>query len=56
MLCTGGLYAWSIFVRPLIIEHGLLTAQTQLIFGFTVATFAVVMILAGKIEKILGSL
>jgi len=54
MLCTGGLYAWSIFVRPLIIEHGLLTAQTQLIFGFTVATFAVVMILAGKIEKILG--
>jgi len=51
MLCTGGVYAWSIFVPPLKDEHGLHTAQTQLVFGFTIATFALVMILAGKIEK-----
>jgi len=51
MLCIGGVYAWSIFVPPLIAEHGLMTSQTQLVFGFTIATFAVVMILAGRIEK-----
>ncbi|MDO9547447.1 MAG: MFS transporter, partial [Candidatus Marinimicrobia bacterium] len=41
----------SIFVPPLKAEHGLLTAQTQLVFGFTIATFALVMILAGKTAK-----
>lgn len=51
MLCIGGVYAWSIFVPPLINEHSLLTAQTQLVFGFTIAVFAVVMIFAGLIEK-----
>lgn len=54
MLCTGGIYAWSIFVPPLKTEHALLTAHTQLIFGFTIASFAVVMILAGRIEKRYG--
>ena len=51
MLCIGGVYAWSIFVPPLKLEHGLMTAQTQLIFGFTIASFAIVMIPAGRIEK-----
>jgi len=54
MLCIGGVYAWSIFVPPLKAEHGLMTSQTQLIFGFTIASFAVMMILAGKIEKTHG--
>ena len=51
MLCIGGVYAWSIFVPPLKLKHGLMTAQTQLIFGFTIASFAIVMIPAGRIEK-----
>jgi OFA family oxalate/formate antiporter-like MFS transporter len=51
MICIGGVYAWSIFVPPLKAEHGLPTAHTQLIFGFTIAMFAIAMIFAGKIEK-----
>jgi OFA family oxalate/formate antiporter-like MFS transporter len=51
MICIGGVYAWSIFVPPLKAEHGLTTAHTQLIFGFTIAMFAIAMIFAGKIEK-----
>lgn len=51
MICIGGVYAWSIFVPPLKAEHGLTTASTQLIFGFTIAMFAIAMIFAGKIEK-----
>ncbi len=51
MLCIGGVYAWSIYVPPLINEHSLLTAQTQLVFGLTVAVFALMMIVAGLMER-----
>jgi OFA family oxalate/formate antiporter-like MFS transporter len=51
MICLGGVYAWSIFVPPLRTEHGLTTAQTQLIFGFTIAIFTITMIFAGRMEK-----
>ncbi|MCD4784907.1 MAG: MFS transporter [Candidatus Eremiobacteraeota bacterium] len=51
MVCLGGVYAWSIFVPPLRSEHGLTTAQTQFIFGLTIAVFAIVMIFAGRMEK-----
>ncbi len=55
MLCVGGVYAWSIFVPPLRADYGLTTAQTQIVFGFTIAVFAIVMILAGKMEKRFGA-
>ena len=51
MICLGGVYAWSIFVTPLKAEHGLTTTQTQLVFGFTIAIFAIAMIAAGRLEK-----
>lgn len=51
MICLGGVYAWSIFVQPLKTEHGLTTAQTQLIFGFTIAAFTIAMIFSGRMEK-----
>lgn len=51
MLCLGGVYAWSIFVPPLKAEHDLTTTQTQLVFGFTIAVFAIAMIAAGRLEK-----
>ncbi len=49
MVCLGGLYAWSVFVPLLKTEHGLNTAQTQFIFGVTIAVFTMTMILAGKV-------
>jgi OFA family oxalate/formate antiporter-like MFS transporter len=54
MICMGGIYAWSIFVPELIKEYGLSSAQTQFIFGFTIAVFTISMIFAGRIEHKLG--
>lgn len=48
--CLGGIYAWSTFVPPLHSEHGLSNAQTQLIFGLTMATFTVGMVFAGRLQ------
>ena len=48
-LCLGGIYAWSTFVPRLIADHGLTTAQTQLVFGLLFAAFAGAMIFAGKV-------
>ncbi|MBC7333185.1 MAG: MFS transporter [Actinobacteria bacterium] len=49
MLCLGGIYGFSIFIPSLKAEYGLSTAQTQIIFGFTVATFAISLVIAGRL-------
>lgn len=49
MLCLGGVYAWSEFVPHLRSVYGLSTAQTQAVFGTTIAVFTLVMVLAGKL-------
>jgi OFA family oxalate/formate antiporter-like MFS transporter len=54
MCCAGSVYAWSIFVDPLKITLGLTTAQTQLIFGFIIASFSITMLFVGRIERRLG--
>jgi MFS transporter, OFA family, oxalate/formate antiporter len=54
MLCLGSVYAWSIFVPELKNNYGFSTAQTQLIFGILIATFALTMVLAGKLEHKFG--
>src|SRR4030042_3872112 len=54
MCCAGSVYAWSIFVDPLRITLGLTTAQTQLIFGFIIASFSITMLFVGRIERRLG--
>lgn len=48
-LCLGGLFAWSEFVPHLVARYGLTMAQTQSVFGVTVATFTLSMVLAGRI-------
>jgi MFS transporter, OFA family, oxalate/formate antiporter len=54
MCCAGSVYAWSIFVDPLKITLGLSTAQTQLIFGFIIASFSITMLFVGRIERRIG--
>ncbi len=49
-VCLGGIYAWSVFVKPLINEFQFSIAQTQLIFGVIIATFSLSMILAGRLQ------
>ncbi len=55
MLCLGGIYAWSVFVPSLKLDYGLSGAQTQLIFGFIIAVFALSMIWAGFLEVKIGA-
>jgi len=45
--CLGGIYAWSAYVPALRSEHFFTAAQTQLVFGATIASFSGAMILAG---------
>lgn len=52
--CIGGLYAWSEFVPALVEEHGLDTAQTQLVFGVLIAVFTVSMVVAGRLLNRVG--
>lgn len=49
-VCLGGIYAWSAFVPALQKGHGLSAAQTQIIFGVTIAMLTVAMVGAGRVE------
>jgi OFA family oxalate/formate antiporter-like MFS transporter len=49
-ICLGGVYAWSVFASGLSADYGLSHLQTQAIFGFTIATFTLSMVAAGRIE------
>jgi OFA family oxalate/formate antiporter-like MFS transporter len=49
-VCLGGIYAWSTFVPPLRQGYGLSAAQTQLIFGVTIAMLTLGMVAAGRVE------
>jgi OFA family oxalate/formate antiporter-like MFS transporter len=53
-LCLGSVYAWSVFAVPLHEVHGLSMAQTQLIFGIGVASFATTMVLGGRLMDRFG--
>ncbi len=46
--CMGGVYAWSVFVESLRSAHGFSAAQGQFVFGATIASFTVAMVLAGR--------
>ena len=45
-LCLGAIYAWSVFT-PDLEDAGWSKVETQVVFGVALATFAVVMVLAG---------
>lgn len=58
-LCLGAIYAWSVFTAALntAVEHGgygFSASQTQWIFSADLATFAVVMVLAGRLQAKVG--
>ncbi|HOX44877.1 MAG TPA: OFA family MFS transporter [Myxococcota bacterium] len=56
-LCLGAIYAWSVFTGKLTDPAGdfkFTTTQTQWIFSVGLATFAVVMVLAGKLQAKIG--
>ncbi|MBN2422592.1 OFA family MFS transporter [Candidatus Woesearchaeota archaeon] len=47
-ICLGAIYSWSVFVKPLEDTFHFTRTQTQIIFSVALATFALVMIFAGK--------
>lgn len=53
-LCLGALYSWSVFVNPLKDNYAFTTTETQIIFSVALATFAIVMIFAGKWQDKIG--
>jgi MFS transporter, OFA family, oxalate/formate antiporter len=48
MLCSGAVYAWSIFVAPLQAEFGFSNTQTQIVYGLIIALFTVGMLFVNK--------
>jgi OFA family oxalate/formate antiporter-like MFS transporter len=52
-LCLGAIYAWSVFT-PSLTDAGFSKAQTQGIFSAGLASFAIVMVLAGRLLPKLG--
>jgi MFS transporter, OFA family, oxalate/formate antiporter len=54
MLCSGAVYAWSIFVAPLQSEFGFSTTQTQLVYGLIIGLFTIGMLFVNKILRRFG--
>ena len=52
-LCLGAIYAWSVFT-PYLKGAGWTKTQTQSVFAAGLATFAIVMVIAGRIMPKLG--
>ncbi len=52
-LCLGAIYAWSVFT-PSLKEAGWTSAQTQAVFSAGLASFAVVMVIAGRLMPKVG--
>lgn len=50
-LCLGGIYAWSEFVPQLSASHGISVAQSQLIFGVSIATFTGAMVWSARLVE-----
>lgn len=53
-LCLGGIYAWSVFVPVLNRDFGYSSAQTQFVFGLTVAVLCVGAIFGGRMQDLFG--
>jgi len=54
MLCSGAVYAWSIFVAPLQAEFGFTTTHTQIIYGLIIGIFTIAMLFVNKILRKFG--
>jgi OFA family oxalate/formate antiporter-like MFS transporter len=53
-VCLGAIYSWSVFVSPLKDVFSYSTTQTQIVFSLALATLALVMIFAGKLQDKIG--
>jgi MFS transporter, OFA family, oxalate/formate antiporter len=54
-LAMGAIYAWSVFTKPLsAAPYNFTAGQTQWVFSAGLATFAVVMVLAGRLQAKTG--
>ena len=53
-ICLGGTYAWSAFVPALSKTYGLTSAQTQTIFGVTIAMLSLSMVFSGRLQDRIG--
>jgi len=49
----GAIYAWSVFTQPLV-DAGWTQAQTQIVFSAGLASFAIVMVVAGQMISKIG--
>ena len=54
MLCSGTVYAWSVFVAPLKSEYGFSTTDTQLVYGLIIGVFSIAMLFVNKILRKYG--
>ena len=52
--CLGGIYAWSAFVPSLRQAYGYTSAQTQIVFGSTIAMLTLLMLVTGRWQDRLG--
>ncbi len=55
LFCMGGLYAWSAFVPALRTSYGFTAARTQIVFGVTIAVFAITTVIAGRLYSTCGA-
>jgi len=53
-LCLGAIYSWSVFVDPLKGAFRYTATETQIIFSVALASFAVVMVFAGRWQDCRG--
>lgn len=53
-LSLGAIYSWSVFVKPLEDDLSYTRTQTQIIFSLALASFALVMIFAGRWQDRVG--
>lgn len=54
MLCSGTVYAWSVFVAPLKSEYGFSTTDTQVVYGLIIGVFSIAMLFVNKILRKYG--
>jgi OFA family oxalate/formate antiporter-like MFS transporter len=53
-LCLGGIYAWSVFVPVLRHDFGYSSAQSQFVFGLTVAVLCATSLVGGRMQDLMG--
>ncbi len=53
-VCLGGVFAWSVFAKPLGDTYGYSAAQAASVFGIAIGAFALSMPIAGRLQAKVG--